>query len=120
MSYRQTSAQAYHQIKEEGLLSKRRLQVYSIIADHGPINCRGIINIAARGQVTNTGAISGRLSELEKMRVITEAFRDKCPITGHQTAMWMITNRLPVKIEKPDLQTCPTCDGHGKIPKEKE
>lgn len=110
---RQTSVSAFHTIKENGLLSRKRLEVYSIIAKHGPLNCRQIIEIAAKGTVTNTGAISGRLSELVNLDVIESAFERPCPTTGHVTIFWQITDRLPKKIKKPTQIKCTHCKGKG-------
>lgn len=95
MSYRKTSINTYHRIVADGLLSKKRLQVYNIIYNKGPINCRGIIKVAANGCVTNTGAISGRLSELEERGVIYVAFEDICPDTGNNTMFYATTDNLP-------------------------
>ena len=71
---RETSIETYYEIKNNNLLSKKRMEVYDIIYNNGPVNCRQIINIASKGQVTNTGAISGRLSELEERGVIYDKF----------------------------------------------
>lgn len=108
-----TRIDAYIEIKENGLLSKRRFEVYEIIAKYGPINCRQIINWASKGSVTNTGAFSGRLSELEKLGVIAEHHQGKCPITGHRTIFWVTTGKLPEKWEDPVKNKCPECKGKG-------
>lgn len=115
MPVRGTSLAAYNAIKENGLLSARRFQVYEIIFKNGPVNCRQIIEIASKGNVTNTGAFSGRLSELEKLGVIAEHHTGPCPITGHETVFWIATEKLPVKWEKPQRVKCCQCDGKGYI-----
>lgn len=97
---RETSIETYYEIKNNNLLSKKRMEVYDIIYNNGPVNCRQIINIASKGQVTNTGAISGRLSELEERGVIYDKFEAPCPVTGNKTIFWDTTNKLPIKPKK--------------------
>ena len=110
---RETSILAFQAIKDNGLLSERRFQVYQIIFEHGPVNCRQIIEIASRGNVTNTGAFSGRLSELERLGVIESHSVGPCPITGHETIFWVTTDQMPAKFEKEIKTKCPHCDGKG-------
>jgi predicted transcriptional regulator len=101
---RRTSIETYHAIKEEGLLSKLRFQVYDIIYKNQPITISEIIRRASR-EVTNTGSFTGRISELERMGVIESAYEGDCPITGRNVNFWVTTNELPKKLEKEKTKT---------------
>jgi len=91
------SLDAYHQIKAEGLLSKRRLQVYEIIAKHGPINPNQIYQNYLHFLPQHS--VTPRLIELVRQGVIREEFSKPCPLTGHMSGFFVSTNNLPKKLE---------------------
>lgn len=95
---RQTSINVYRQIEAEGLLSKRRWEVYNHLYKHGPLTQREAVN-----QISNKYAAersyTPRFAELEKMLVIRSVGERVCSITGRQVLIWDVTDKLPKKIE---------------------
>ena len=95
MKTRQTSIDCYNQIKSEGLLSKRRLQVYESIFNYAPCTASEVFN--DKNLKTNQ---SGRFTELRDLGVIYEKGEKKCSITGRNVIEWDLTDRLPVNVKK--------------------
>lgn len=113
---RDTSIEAYNRIKDEGLLSERRLQVYEILFENGPLTGNQLIKIAQKQYpMLNTGAFNTRLSELRNAGVVKELREIICPVTGYNVILWDVTSRLPIKVEKAIKHKCPTCNGSGYI-----
>jgi hypothetical protein len=90
---RQTSLDAYHEITENGLLSKRRLpltanetfqKMYS--GNTGPHNA-----------ASNSAA---RFSELRATGAIYEMGEKICSVTGKNVILWAITGDLPKKLPR--------------------
>jgi hypothetical protein len=103
MSYRKTSAVAYHQIIESGLLKKSQLRVYQFLYDFGPTTINAVLaGLAQPGQ--NTGVFTGRFSELEEMGVITIVGKTKGP-SGHTVNVWDVTPNLPAKRVKRETKS---------------
>lgn len=48
---RNTSVEAYHKIKEEGLIGKRQMQVYEILFEHGPLTNSEVWAFAKKNMV---------------------------------------------------------------------
>lgn len=92
---RETSEYAYLQIKEEGLLSKMRLQVYEYLYFNGPATGTEI-NLDMRG-IEGRDNYHKRLSELRDLGVVKEVGKRKCRVTGRQAIEWDVTNELPEK-----------------------
>jgi hypothetical protein len=97
---RQTSVEAFNKIKETGLLSKRRWQVYEWLYYHGPATARQVSNAIA-------GAWK-RVSELEQVGLVAETGKTKCSHTGQTVTLWDVTAALPVKPEK-QAKVCNRC-----------
>ncbi len=95
MNTRQTSIDCYRQIKSEGLLSKRRLQVYESIFNYAPCTASEVFN--DKNLKTNQ---SGRFTELRDLGVIYEKGERLCKVTGRNVIEWDLTDRLPVNIKK--------------------
>jgi hypothetical protein len=94
----ETSIAAYNKILENGLLSKKRLEVYREIFRYQPISINKLImNLAKEGQ--NTGCITGRISELQALGVI-EPWGTEIAPTGHEVMLWRTTDNLPGKLPK--------------------
>jgi hypothetical protein len=91
MNIRQTSIDCYNQIKAEGLLSKRRLEVYEAIYKNAPCSASEIFNV--RNLKTNQ---SGRFTELRDLGVIYEKGIKKCRVTGKNVIEWDLTDNLPI------------------------
>ena len=95
MNARQTSIDCYNKIKEEGLLSKRRLQVYESIYNSAPCTASEVFK--EKNLKTNQ---SGRFTELRDLGVIYEKGERICSITGRNVIEWDLTDRIPVNIKK--------------------
>jgi len=95
MRTRQTSIDCYNKIKQEGLLSKRRLQVYESIFNYAPCTASEVFN--EKNLKTNQ---SGRFTELRDLGVIYEKGERLCSVTGRNVIEWDLTDRLPVNVKK--------------------
>ena len=98
MNTRQTSIDCYNKIKQEGLLSKRRLEVYEALLSTAPCTS----SEAIRNAKTTFGVfgVSSRFTELRDLGVIYEKGEKKCSITGRNVIEWDLTDRLPVNLKK--------------------
>lgn len=100
---RKTSIEVYHQIKEEGLLSKRRMEVFKAITECAPCtSAEAMATIITKSNVLSQSR--ARFTELRNMGVIKELGERKCKITGRKVIEWDVTGDLPVnsikKIDK--------------------
>jgi hypothetical protein len=112
---RKTSIEVYRRIQSEGLLSKLRFEVYDLLFQTGPLT--GIVDQLSRrsGRFRAGGTYNGRLSELRRAGVVDEVGIAVDPITGNNVILWDVTDRLPVKFEKPKRYKCEHCKGNGYI-----
>jgi len=98
---RWTSKKAYKEIKESGLLSKRRMELYEIIYQNGPLTATeaaSLLKTAGRmGRVHNACA---RIGELKAMSVVKEIGHRESSISGKTSILWATTSNLPVKTGK--------------------
>lgn len=92
---RDTSIEAYKQINESGLLSKRRAEVYNYLYNYGPATAQQIYKSISQGK--NPSCYLGRLSELRESGVVAEKGKVKCEWTGHRVILWDVTSSLPIK-----------------------
>ncbi len=106
---RQTSIEAYQTIRESGLLSRRRLEAYDILFNHGPMTAQELDRKA--GSV----GLWKRLSELEAVGVVATVGERDCKVTNMNAILWDVTDKLPIKFEKPKRVRCPHCNGQGFI-----
>ena len=99
---RETSIQAYNEIKASGLLSKRRWQVYDIVFRHGPLTGIQVIQIyqTEYDTILDSGSIKTRLSELRERGVLEELGETACPVTGNNVILWGVTDSLPQEVTK--------------------
>jgi hypothetical protein len=100
---RQTSIDAYYEIKQSGLLSKLRFEVYEYVYNNGPSTAKAIfkglskIVVAAGKEQPNSGVYTTRCSELRELGVFRELPKIKCPDSGHMVIEWdVIRTALPV------------------------
>ena len=93
MNTRQTSIDCYNQIKEEGLLSKRRLQAFEALLKIAPCTATEL----QKSMNYNDGGRDciKRLSELRDLGVIYEKTERNCSITGRNVIEWDLTDNLP-------------------------
>jgi hypothetical protein len=96
MKTRQTSIDCYNQIKQEGLLSKRRLEVYEAIFKNAPCTT----NEALKDVHSGSHGVGSRTSELRDAGVIYEKSIRQCMVTGRNVIEWDLTDRLPINIKK--------------------
>jgi hypothetical protein len=96
MNIRQTSIDCYNKIKQEGLLSKRRLEVYEAILKNAPCTT----NEALKDLYSGSHGVGSRTTELRDVGVIYEKGEKKCSITGRNVIEWDLTDRLPVNLKK--------------------
>lgn len=101
---RSTSIEVYHQIEAEGLLSKRRFEVYSCLYEHGPLTQREVTDRISNKYAAER-SYTPRFAELESMAVIKPIGERLCSITGRQVLVWDVTNKLPKKIITESLPT---------------
>lgn len=97
---RQTSIDAYHEIKESGLLSKRRMEVYDWLFHNGPATGNEVFQGMVNNKMITNANITTRLGELRDMGVAYEVGVVKCPVTGKSVIQWDVTGSLPNKVEK--------------------
>jgi len=101
MKTRQTSIECYNKIKQEGLLTKRRLEVYEAIFMKAPCtSSEAMINRLNSSNVLSQSR--ARFTELRELGVIYEKGEKKCSITGRNVIEWDLTDRLPVNIKNPN------------------
>lgn len=92
---RQTSIQAYDHIRQNGLLSKKRLEVYAWLFEHGPATA-GRLAAGIHGNRNNTAT---RLTELRNMGVVQEV-GEATEITGETVILWDVTAALPTPFKR--------------------
>ena len=99
MTTRETSIEAYHRVKESGLLSELRLRVYEILCHHGPMTAGEMLEYTNK-KIPHSGVYTTRFSELQRWGAIKEVDKRPCKTTGFTAIVWGITGDLPVKPEK--------------------
>ena len=100
MKIRQTSIDCYNEIKNSGLLSKRRLETFEAIMKIAPCTATEVqysINYNNGGR-----DCMKRISELRDRGVIYEVRTRECSITRRNVIEWDLTDRLPVNIKNPN------------------
>lgn len=101
---RQTSIDCYNQIKAEGLLSKRRLQVYEILLENGALTGTEVSILFKKkfNASSHSEGIRNRLTELLDRGVIYEKGIVTCKTTNRKVSLWDLTDNLPKDItDKP-------------------
>lgn len=98
MGTRQTSINCFNQIKAQGLLSKRRLEVYEKLLTLAP--CTASELQKSMDYINGGRDCMKRLSELRDCEVIYEKRVRKCKITGRLVIEWDLTDKLPIKPKK--------------------
>jgi hypothetical protein len=106
MTVRETSIAAFNTIKENGLLSRVRFQVYEALVtatDNGHAPSAAELYYFMRDQKRNPthSNITTRLGELRDMGVAREAGKKKCPVTGTTVIAWRAVDALPRRLLKP-------------------
>jgi hypothetical protein len=101
MKTRQTSIDCYRQIKSEGLLSKRRLQVFEILLENGCLTGTEISILFKQKHFSSNHSegIRNRITELFDRGVVYEKGIVECKSTGRKVIQWDLTDKLPIKIK---------------------
>lgn len=99
---RETSITAFNTIRENGLLSARRLEVYGILFLHGPLTGAAVASwfYADRVRGCHSETIRNRITELRDWGVVAEVGYQIDTTTGMRVILWDVTSRLPVKPPK--------------------
>ena len=108
MSTRETSIECYNNIKANGLLSKRRMEVYEILFKHGPMTANEIVRKSKELYPdTNPSSFHARLSELKTCGVIVEIGEKKDVVSNQKCYIWDLTDNLPkeVKVKRKTRKT---------------
>lgn len=114
---RETSIDAYHFIKENGLLVKRKWEIYNFMFNHGPLSCRQAIKLLSQQQNSKfhmSQSYSPRFCELRDEGYFREVEGGTVdPDTRRPVILWDVTSRVPEKIEKKKRHKCEWCLGKG-------
>jgi hypothetical protein len=99
---RQTSREAYDTIVKNGMLSKRRFQVYHTLFFSGPLTAGEITALinTSLGMNVQLNSISPRLAEMERSGAVTSVGERACTVTGHNAIIWDVTGKLPNRYEQ--------------------
>ncbi len=100
---RQTSIDAYNDIKENGLLSRTRLIVYACLFRDGPMTqseTEAALASSNSGKPKRVTSYHKRFAELERQKVIAVVGERICRITGRKVTEWDVTAALPVALPK--------------------
>lgn len=95
MTTRLTSVEAYHEIENNGLLSRRRWQVYKALYSHGPCTANELYQYLPPSKSANAGNITTRLGELRDMNCVDEVGTRVCSVTGKNCIVWDVNGNLP-------------------------
>ena len=102
MMSRQTSIDVYHRIQKEGLLSKRRWEVYDVLYRFGVQTSAEVVDRinSSKHNVNPLSQSRARFTELRDMGVVEEMGTKLCEITGNNVIAWRVTDNLPKIIIK--------------------
>ena len=100
MATRQTSIDCYNQIKANGLLSKKRFEIYEALCNLAPCTSAEALStlLSKNSAITSSRA---RFTELRELGVIYEKGTKRCSITGKTAIEWDLTDKLPIKEKVP-------------------
>lgn len=97
---RQTSLEAYTYIKDTGVLSSRRFQIYEILFTHGPLTSNEIFQRLDGTSEINNPNVHSRLNELREYGCVYEVGTKICTVTEMTVILWDVTDKLPKKLSK--------------------
>lgn len=93
LTMRQTSLNAYEEIKSRGLLSALQFEVYQTLYFNGPMTQGELWKY--HFPYSQRHDIGPRCAELQEMGVIAVAGKRPCRVTGHTCLTWDTTDNLP-------------------------
>jgi hypothetical protein len=97
-----TSIIAYHKIKENNLLSKKRMEVYEALIKFGPCSSGELIKYAKLQKDGIPVQARARLNELEERKVAEVIETRPCKITGNKVKIYRVIDALPVNPQRPE------------------
>lgn len=92
---RNTSVAAYQSITENGLLSRRRWEVYEVLYRFGPLTQLELAK--AHFQHTQARNVQPRISELAALGVVEHVGFKVDEVTQQKNMLWDVNDQLPVK-----------------------
>lgn len=98
MSVRDTSVEAYNQIRSSGVLSEKRWVIYDCLYKHGPLTANAIFRRIIGRSGINQANVPARLNELVKMGAVKEVGKVTCDITGMTVIAFDVTSAIPGKL----------------------
>ncbi len=99
---RDTSREAYFKLRDSGVLSERRWEVYELVYLHGPATSAELLERRIRGMRALTQS-RARFTELRDMGLLRELEPRTCKVTGHRAIVWEVTDESeprPIKRDK--------------------
>lgn len=96
---RQTSIDAYTQIKENGLLAERLLAVYEVLYRFGPMT-QGECHARHFATIEKQN-MTPRFAELRALGCVRIVEERPCEISGNRCTVWDVTDGLPNGEAKP-------------------
>lgn len=115
MGVRETSIETYHRIVDSGLLSRRRMEVYSGLYQHGPCTINELYRKIGGSKMNVQANLHARMNELRELGVVAETRTRPCEVTGERVIEWQTTDSLPRIAAKPTKIKCTACGGRGYI-----
>lgn len=115
---RETSFEAYRDIRDSGLLSKRRFQVYEILYVYGPMTGGELFREMKKkyGMTVPTNSnVTTRLGELRERGSVRELGVRRCKVSGQTVILWDVTKNLPSEPVRMKRKKCVHCAGLGYI-----
>ena len=88
----ETCRKAYEQMKEDGTLSKRRLEAVECLSVASEPPTAGEM---ARKMKTNRNNLATRMSELEHLGVVFKSTERECKVSEKECWTWWMTGRQP-------------------------
>lgn len=95
---RQTSAEAFEQVKASGYISKVQKEVYDCLYQNGPLTAQEVWKLL-RGDAGDNriNGITPRFSELERLGVVNPVGERNCTVTNRNCVVWDVTDKNPTK-----------------------
>ncbi len=84
MEQRDTSLEAFKELRDSGKLKERCVQIYDALATHGPMTASEIASHIGLPR----DSISPRIAELCDVGLVIDVAQRKCRITGRRCVVW--------------------------------
>lgn len=92
---RSTSVESYCAIRDSGVLSELRWDVYDYIYAHGPLTARQtIVGLSETYELSSV--YSPRFAELKRLGLIADIGTTECEFSGRNVTVWDVTANMPI------------------------